>query len=93
MAWRGIARHGKAGVVRHGMARRSEARQGIAGKAWQAWLGMVWRGVAKQGKAGLARHGTDRQGGTRQGTAGMDGCGGARHCMARRGAAERCRNG
>ena len=35
-AERGVALQGMAGVVRHGMARRSEARQGIAGRYGEA---------------------------------------------------------
>ena len=64
--------HGKAGVVRHGMARRSDARQcrhGIAwpgadrlGQAGQARRGKAGQGVARRGWARQARHGNARLG-------------------------------
>ena len=65
-----MARYGKAGVVRHGMARRSEARQcrrgedgyGMSMRGWarQARRGAAGRGMAMRGKAGAANGDGDR---------------------------------
>ena len=49
MAWRGLARHGKAGEARHGEVRLGLARRDKAGKARH--------GLAGTGEEGQGRHG------------------------------------
>ena len=67
--------HGKAGVVRHGMARRSDARQCRQGVAWRGEAGIVaamqvWRCVAWLGAAMQCRQGMAGQCGAGRGKAG-----------------------